>query len=280
MKFSVWGSGGGEGYPALFCGCAHCAAAKRAGGKSIRTLSQAMIDDALLIDLPADTRMHLLQHGVSLDGLEHLLVTHTHTDHYVPNQLDVRGGVFARDMRADKLYIYGNADVKRIFDGIFSLVPIAETVRERIEFPAVAPYVEFTAGKYRVLPLPAKHAPEQESLNYLIDDGKRKLLYLVDSGYPEEALLSRLEELGVKLDCVAMDCTMGVAPPGTYPYHMCFTENIMLKRELKRRKLIGEHSRIIAMHITHNNAGLHEEVESILSREGIETAYDGMTAEI
>lgn len=34
MELKILGSGGGEGYPALFCECDHCKAARKAGGKS------------------------------------------------------------------------------------------------------------------------------------------------------------------------------------------------------------------------------------------------------
>ena len=50
MEIKILGSGGGEGYPALFCGCEHCNAARKAGGKSLRSLSQTLIDGKLLID--------------------------------------------------------------------------------------------------------------------------------------------------------------------------------------------------------------------------------------
>lgn len=33
MKLHILGSGGGEGYPALFCNCVRCNAARKAGGK-------------------------------------------------------------------------------------------------------------------------------------------------------------------------------------------------------------------------------------------------------
>ena len=75
MKIKILGSGGGEGYPALFCGCAHCNAARKAGGKSLRSLSQTLIDGKLLIDLPADTHMHFMGNGLNLGDIEHLLIT-------------------------------------------------------------------------------------------------------------------------------------------------------------------------------------------------------------
>ena len=69
MKIKILGSGGGEAYPATFCACEHCNAARRAGGKSIRTLSQTLINDDLLIDFPADTAEHARRFGLNLGDI-------------------------------------------------------------------------------------------------------------------------------------------------------------------------------------------------------------------
>ena len=55
MKLQYFGTAAAEGWPALFCGCDACRRAREAGGRNIRTRSQALIDDKLLIDFPADT---------------------------------------------------------------------------------------------------------------------------------------------------------------------------------------------------------------------------------
>lgn len=54
MKIQYLGTAA-EGLPALFCECETCKHAAFLGGRNIRTRSQAIIDDALLIDYPADT---------------------------------------------------------------------------------------------------------------------------------------------------------------------------------------------------------------------------------
>ena len=85
MRIEILGSGGSEGYPALFCGCEHCNSARKAKGKSLRSLSQTFIDDRLLIDLPPDTHMHFMQNGINFGDIENVLITHVHDDHYCSN---------------------------------------------------------------------------------------------------------------------------------------------------------------------------------------------------
>ena len=65
MKFRYLGTAAAEGWPAVFCNCDHCHRAKKAGGRNIRTRSQALINDDLLIDFPSDSYHHAL-HCLSL----------------------------------------------------------------------------------------------------------------------------------------------------------------------------------------------------------------------
>ena len=50
MKLTYLGTAAAEGWPAAFCNCDGCRAARRLGGRNIRTRSQALVDDALLLD--------------------------------------------------------------------------------------------------------------------------------------------------------------------------------------------------------------------------------------
>lgn len=48
MKFQYFGTAAAEGWPALFCTCDNCRRAAKAGGRNLRTRSQAAVDDKLL----------------------------------------------------------------------------------------------------------------------------------------------------------------------------------------------------------------------------------------
>ncbi|HBN84914.1 MAG TPA: hypothetical protein DDZ89_13850, partial [Clostridiales bacterium] len=76
MRFKYLGTAAAEGWPAMFCQCEACKKARKAGGKNIRTRSQAVVDDKLLIDFPADTYMHVLYQGLDLANIQHCLITH------------------------------------------------------------------------------------------------------------------------------------------------------------------------------------------------------------
>ncbi len=274
MRLQILGSGGGEGYPALFCSCAHCQAARKAGGKSLRSLSQSLIDGKLLIDLPADTHMHFMQNNIDFGKIANLLITHTHADHYVPNILDTRETDFAPVMQEKQLHIYGNAEVKRDYDGVTQYFPVRKEIRDNIVFHELHPNQPVQIGEYLVTPLHAYHAFDQVALNYIIDDGTSVLLYLVDSGFPREETFAVLKEYGKRFSCVVADGTMGV---NYYEGHMNFQKNISLRGRLLEMGTADEKTKFVVAHITHNHAGLHEEIESFFAGKGILTSYDGMT---
>ena len=75
MKFRYLGTAAAEGWPAVFCNCDHCHRAKKAGGRNIRTRSQALINDDLLIDFPSDSYHHALHCGLDFSACRYLLVT-------------------------------------------------------------------------------------------------------------------------------------------------------------------------------------------------------------
>ena len=112
---------------------------RREGGRNIRTRSQACIDDTLLIDLPPDTYMHAVFGGLPLQDIEHCLITHSHFDHFVPEELDIRAACCVAEV-SHGFTVYGTNKVEaalgnRVHDQKFS---------ERVGFSLIEPFVSFT----------------------------------------------------------------------------------------------------------------------------------------
>ena len=280
MKVKILGSGGGESFPASFCSCEHCEMARKAGGKSLRTLSQTLFDDDLLIDFPSDTDAHCMKYGINLGKMQHILITHAHLDHYSPTPAYFRGGGFAHNLKYEKLYFYGPDNLEQIFDSVLTPYGQVKAIRNNVCFVTLQDQQEVQIGEYRVTPLKALHAPQLNSLNYIIEKNGKSVLYLLDSGYPTEETLAYLASRNQAFDCVIMDATMGVAPPKAYVYHMGFAENKALKEELLQRNIANKNTRFVVTHITHNKAETHDKVEELFSGTGIDVAYDGYEVEI
>lgn len=118
MKIKFLGTAAAEGWPAIFCECEPCKKAQALGGKNIRTRSSCLIDDEYLVDFPPDTYMHKLRHGLNLAKVEHVFVTHSHSDHFYPKDLGMRLDVFAHVQGDKTLTVYGNSTVKALYDQV------------------------------------------------------------------------------------------------------------------------------------------------------------------
>ena len=282
MKITILGSGGGEGYPATFCGCDHCNEARRVGGKSIRTLSQTLINDDLLIDYPHDSATHARTHGLNLGNIENLLVTHGHLDHFYPCEFFLRGGCYAHELKYPEFNIYGSAPVKEIFDSVAATYTANKSILETVKVNEILAYETKKIGRYTVTALPAKHAPHLTALNYIIECDGKTLIYFHDTGFPNVDVLDFIkgQERLRRVDCVMMDATMGVAEIEDTMHHMSFEQDKRLVELLKKLDIADGHTRFIANHITHNKAETHEKIEQIFEGTPIEVSYDGMKLEI
>ena len=90
MKIQFLGTSATERIPALFCECEVCEKTRKAGGRNIRTRSQALVDDSILIDFPADTFMHFTAHNVPFRNIKSCLITHSHMDHLYSEETILR----------------------------------------------------------------------------------------------------------------------------------------------------------------------------------------------
>ena len=125
MEIQYLGTAAAEGWPALFCDCDICR----------RTRTQAMVDRRILMDFPPDTYTHALTYGLELGQVQHLLVTHSHMDHFFPVELIHRHEHFGHNARG-MLHVYGNAAVEKAFyDAVnidrFKVHPLDESVKFR-----------------------------------------------------------------------------------------------------------------------------------------------------
>ena len=112
MKITYYGTAAGEAWPGVFCRCELCEKARALGGKNIRTRSQALVNDDLLLDLPPENHMHSLLYGLDLSKVEALLFTHSHSDHCYPEDLEFLREPYSHT-RKGLLEVYGNTAVER-----------------------------------------------------------------------------------------------------------------------------------------------------------------------
>lgn len=206
MKIQFLGTAAAEGVPAIFCDCENCQRSRERGGRNIRTRSQALIDDKILIDFPADTYMHFLKHQVPLSKIKTCIVTHSHSDHLYPAEIEMRKEGFAHVASEEPLTFYVGESGYQMLTEVIRHADISD---QDVKVVMIEPFVPFEAEGYRITPLRASHAEETSPVVFVVEKGGKKLLYCHDTGNLCKESIAALRAVTKEkpLQLVSLDCT-------------------------------------------------------------------------
>lgn len=273
MEIQYLGTAAAEGWPAVFCDCDICRRARKLGGKELRTRTQAIVDGKILIDFPPDTYTHALKYSLQLGQIQHLLVTHSHMDHFFPVELIHRHEHFGHNVKG-MLHVYGNETVERAFyDAVlidrFKMHPLEEAVR----FIKLEPFADFMADGYHITPVLADHDKRENCFIYIIEKDGKCLLYGHDTGInlSQEAWNCIFSH---KYDLVSLDATMGKKQIDGY--HMGLPDDLTFVKMLEERGCIHHNTIKVMNHFSHNGGMTHEQLEAFGKEHGMIASYDGM----
>jgi phosphoribosyl 1,2-cyclic phosphate phosphodiesterase len=269
----ICGTAAAEGWPALFCRCRVCLEARRKGGKDLRTRATYALGNRIRVDLGPDTMAQSIRYALPLEELEHLLVTHSHEDHWLPHELYYRRPGFSEVPEDALLHVYGNKDVLRLAARDLP----GDLSTYRLEYHEIRLWKPIDLGRgVTATPVLASHAGEEMAVNYVLNVNGAVLLQGNDTGwYPEETweFLS-----GLSLNVVVLDCTYGSVDSSAG--HLGCASAVRARDLLAKVGALAEGHRFIATHFSHNGGWLHEELEAYLNPRGIEVAYDGMIVKV
>ena len=277
MKLKYLGTAAAEAVPAPFCECEVCENARAKGGRNIRTRSQALVDDRILIDFCADTYLHTLRDNIKLCCIDACIITHNHSDHLYPNELFCREKC-ASHMKTEKRFeMYGAYDsaetVKRDYAGYDRLVE-----RNQFAFHTVKPFEPFLVGDYKITGLRADHGTECP-LIYVIEKDGRAMLYAHDTGIFPEETWEYLASSGLCFDLVSYDCTNVLLYDFPNRGHMGLGGDAEVRERLQAMGLIHEKTVHVVNHFSHNGLAGYEELVPVAWEKGFLVSYDGMEVE-
>jgi len=284
MVLQYLGTGAAEGWPGMFCSCEVCEMARKRGGRNIRTRSQALVfankfgegtpDERLLIDLTPDTYLHYLMHNVELNKIGHLIITHSHHDHFLPTELKYRGGVYSNSAADFKMHVYGN---ETVIDRCKVFVETAiRGTKEQYAFHIAENFVPFSAGEFTVTALPALHARDERCLNYMIEHNGRRLLYGNDTGIFQQEVWDFIA--GKPFDLISLDCTFGIHKEGNN--HMGLPDILEMKEHFTLLNCLKPDTRLVINHFSHNGGACYDEMVELATPHGLDVSYDGGIWEI
>lgn len=287
-KLRFWGTSAGEGTPTPFCECPICENARRVGGRELRLRSSFRIDEKTAIDIGADFNAAALRMGESLYGLENILYTHTHEDHF--NYMVIWTRFVARRKLPKPLNIYFTGEAYDILEKFYMTSPLTEgretyTRPEDINFVRLEFGREYEIGNLKVIPLRGDHrtAFERNSANYLITlPGGQLMYYGLDSGYYLDETFDYLA--GRRLSLLISECTMPILEDdGRNSHgHLNLHTALRLFDRLYEQRTIDADTEIWLTHIAPigtTHAGLCEYLEGLDKPYRVNAAWDGLSLE-
>ena len=248
MKIQFLGTAAAEGIPALFCKCPVCQNALAVRGKEIKTRSQAVVDDKILIDFPADTYMHMLLHNVDLASVHTLIVTHSHSDHFYERDFWCRLPGIANNIEGEPLNVYMTAPALRRAEEFAAVHMKGNT---RVVFREIRPFEAFEAEGYRFIPLRANHDQNAGAVFFIIEKDGKSALYANDTGIFPDETVEYLANYGRRFDFVSLDCT-AMLLTGWRDGHMGLDTNAEMYAKLTEMGLCGENTVAYVNHFSHN----------------------------
>jgi len=281
MRIKYYGTGAGEGMPEIFCSCRVCEQARVARGRNIRTRSQAVINSELSIDYPVDTFLHTLHGGLDMRTVRHVLITHSHHDHFMP------ADVMSRPQGIDgPVHFYISEASGRQFRKSVEQIEEAYRSGRKIrtsnfsaEVHTLTLYQPIRILDYTVIPLRARHDEAIETMNFIIEKNGRSILWAHDTGLFHTEVYEYLRQSGIRFDLVSLDCTLGRGKQITKS-HMDLDWCLETAARLREQGNADGETRFVLSHVGHLVERTHDALCMEAEPFGMTVAYDGMRIEI
>ncbi len=283
IRFLLLGTGSSDLSPSPWCACDYCARAREDSGEDQRGFSCALLYPDVLIDCPPDLPRSAVQWGVELYKVRHLLITHSHYDHFSPEVLLLRRSVHWARKGADDdsllvpelipLTVYGNSlvaegcrTVLKEEGGRYDL---------KIEVRKVKRFEPVRLDERTVVhPLRAAHlgSEGEECFIYLIERDQWAILYATDTGWFPEETWDYLRQF--RLDIAVVDATFGIG--SATDDHLNVSEAIKLKNALLNNGLLKEEALFAVTHLSPHWTPSYRYLASALQADGVIVGKDGL----
>ncbi len=291
MKIKFLGTGAAEGIPSTFCNCRICEYARRFKGKDVRGRFQIMINDDLLTDYPPDSFFNSIRHNIDFSKVTDILITHSHSDHFYPEDLFMRGLNSSYSMKESILTVHGSECVtNRLRElnvgfpkGSLSEIPVGkfkgyDVIGRCVEYNTLTPFSNCDISGYRVTVIPSEHVNYEPSFVYGITKNNKTVFILSDTAMLTDKEIAYFADSGLKADAIIYDCTYGEDERNEG--HMNIEDNCLLRDKFISLKVADNNTKHIISHLAHSLMKTHGELCEMGNKYSFIVAYDGMEIEI
>lgn len=273
MKIKYLGTAAYEGVPSLFCTCDVCKESIKLKGRNLRSRSQALINNDLLVDFNADTVWHYINYNFDWTNIHDCLITHSHCDHlYVDDMEMIRNGY----AKCEGYYLNYYAG-KSGYDMINNLLS-KDSMKGKGKVTLLEDGKIFQINDYKIMAIKANHDPKSSPFIFAIEQNGKKLLYGNDSGWLCENSWNHLKKFG-PFDLVSLDCTAGLLK-NWRDNHLSFDIDLEIFSKMLEDNIINNKTIKVVNHFSHNGKATYDTLSKVAKEYGVVVSYDGLEIEI
>ena len=248
------------------CTCTNCSYIRDHGAKNERRFSSLFVSPNIVIDFTSTGSNALSSAGIAPGCVEHVLITHSHGDHFSPLAIEA----LAREKKG-KVTLHGNTRV------VAAMQKHLDTLADKPEIviDELKPFQGFDAGGWRCIPLLANHLSGEEALLYVLREKEKSLFYATDTSWLPSATFTALK--AEKLDLAVVECTFGdLEKPELLAVHMNIPFVRLVKRYLYDQKVMKQDAKFAVTHMSLHWCEPYDKLAPRLATEGITVGYDGL----
>jgi ribonuclease BN (tRNA processing enzyme) len=251
-------------------------ARKRSDIYNNRYPTQLLLPHGCLIDFSSEAINLLRKYDIAFGSIKNIFITHSQLDHFHAPTI-IQFALERKEYSQVPVNIWGTEMIRYILE---QEILFSDTTN-LITINTLVPLSECNLGYLRILPIPANHLKNgyfekigEIALNFIISVGSKRILYAVDTGYPEDDIWKIWNMY--KLQVIILEATLGDSAKNPLLGHLNFSQAIDIIKQFRKNKNIEKNGQAILTHLNPFYIVTEEKAKEQLDNLGIRMAFDGM----
>lgn len=247
-----------------------------------RKPTQLFISPRYLVDFSTEGMAQLQSHGLGLQKVDHIFITHSQLDHFYAQSI-VTYCLQRAQRRHRSTHVFGDKMIRHLLDQEILL----RRAQDAMVVQVIEPFKAYDFGDMAVIPLVANHLNKgsnallgETAFNYIFRLDSKTVWYAVDTAYPLPETWATLGKYCI--DIVIIEATLGeqsnVDRMTTDHLNFALVEEII--NRLRAEGNLAPDALVALTHLSPWRIPSHEEAAPRLARKGLTLAFDGMRVDI